>query len=196
MKKVKNLNYLVVIDMQNDFLSGPLGNDHTRRTIGPVLRLIKEHINTHKKPRIFFTQDTHDKNYLDTLEGKRLPVVHCQQGTEGQEIIPEIDALCKDVKCFHVTKTTFGSSTLRAWIWDKVKEDVGFPGNCEWDLTIDICGVCTSICVLANAVMLREFFPDAIIRVHKDACGDVTKEAHEAALKVLEMQQCDIVWKG
>ena len=189
---MKKLNYLVVIDMQNDFLTGPLGNDHCRRTIGPVCELIKNQAKKGKKARIFFTQDTHGKDYLKTFEGKRLPIKHCIFDTKGWEIAPEVLKALGKATNFRVGKNGFGSDDLRPLMWEKVKEDIGGP-FVKHRLTIDMCGVCTSICVLANAVMLRQYFPDAIIRIHKDACGDVDKVTHEAALKVLQMQQCDIV---
>lgn len=200
---MKKLNYLIVVDMQNDFLTGPLGNDHCRRTIGPVCELIRKHLKKKADTSgIFLTRDTHGKDYMKTLEGKRLPVKHCICNSEGWLLADEINAILKDemdrpgCTVAMVGKRTFGSFDLL----DFLKDDIGSKGQLAdtlakngANLTFDLCGVCTSICVLANAVLLRAKFPNAIIRIHKDACGDVTEEAHEAALNVLQMQQCDIV---
>ena len=200
---MKKLNYLVVMDMQNDFLTGPLGNDHCRRTIEPVCGLIRNYLKKKADTSgIFLTRDTHGKDYMKTLEGKKLPVKHCMCNSEGWLLADEINVLLvgailhggRTIK--PVGKRTFGSFDLL----DFLKSDIGSKGQLAdtlakngANLTFDLCGVCTSICVLANAVLLRAKFPNAIIRIHKDACGDVTEEAHEAALKVLQMQQCDIV---
>lgn len=200
---MKKLNYLIVVDMQNDFLTGPLGNDHCRRTIEPVCGLIRNYLKKKADTSgIFLTRDTHGKDYMKTLEGKKLPVKHCMCNSEGWLLADEINVLLigailhggRTIK--PVDKRTFGSFDLL----DFLKSDIGSKGQLAdtlakngANLTFDLCGVCTSICVLANAVLLRAKFPNAIIRIHKDACGDVTEEAHEAALKVLQMQQCDIV---
>lgn len=207
---MKKLNYLIVVDMQNDFLTGPLGNDHCRRTIEPVCELIRKHLKKKADTSgIFLTRDTHGKDYMKTLEGKKLPVKHCICNSEGWMLADEINAIVAGDVVHHldflrhdgctidvVDKRTFGSFDLL----DFLKDDIGSKGQLAdtlakngANLTFDLCGVCTSICVLANAVLLRAKFPNAIIRIHKDACGDVTEEAHEAALKVLGMQQCDIV---
>lgn len=209
----KDLTYLVVVDMQNDFLTGPLGNDHCRRTIDPVCMLIDRH--KREGNRIFITQDTHGEDYFDTLEGKKLPVKHCIPGQDGWKVNDKV-WMAVNASKFGVAakwptvvqKPTFGSFNLLDEVTRAIKYDLdqareldevgaphfhNIPSHDLGTLTFDLCGVCTSICVLANAVLLRAKFPNAIIRIHKDACGDVTEEAHEAALKVLQMQQCDIV---
>lgn len=186
---------LVIVDMQNDFLNGPLGNDHCRKAIDGVLKLIPEE----KWDYVFLTKDTHSENYSKTLEGEKLPVPHCIQGTDGWQIEQKIiDELLKNkLNCMDVEKPTFGSTDLQKAIVDEYEWKYGEQAakmlGRGVDLEIHVCGVCTSICVLANVVLLRATWPDAKIVVHADACGDVTKEMHEAAKICFKSQQCEVV---
>lgn len=190
---------LCIIDMQNDFLTGSLGGEHCRKAIPHVVELLEKD----KWDKVFLTCDTHfEDSYSKSLEGKKLPVLHCVEHTWGHKVCDEItnvvnklkhsDQIPPDDELFHpITKYTFGSECL-VWNIGNLRE------NCSCnqlgaDLEIHMCGVCTSICVLANAVLLRANYPSAKIVIHADACGDVNEEMHQHALACLKAQQCDIV---
>lgn len=191
--KEKMNKVLVVVDLQNDFLTGSLEGEHCRRAVPGCVRLLKEN----KWDKVYLTLDTHDKDYLETLEGKKLPVVHCVKHTQGHKLCPEIRNAVHALKNLgeiptdedmfeEVEKGTFGSLNIASSL------DYVSKGN-GGDLEIHICGVCTSICVLANAVLFRAWMPNAKIVVHADACGDVTEEMHRHALECMKAQQCDVV---
>ena len=186
---------LVIVDMQNDFLTGPLGNDHCRKAIEKVVDLIK----SEKWDVVYATRDTHTKNYPNTLEGKKLPVEHCIWQTDGWKVESSIEkaVLDNDLNLIEVDKPTFGSIDLNRSIVDDYlcrygKQATEMLGRGA-DLEFHVCGVCTSICVLANVVLLRAAWPDAKIVVHADACGDVTMGMHEAAKVCFNAQQCEVV---
>jgi len=188
MKKI-----LFVIDMQNDFIDGSLGSDDAKKIVPNVVKLIE---NFHGD--IWFTQDTHfynsgnqyNINYEKTLEGKFLPIQHCIEKTKGWELNQEIaNAATKfkypKVKYFY--KYTFGSL-------DMIKEAcLELSENFETDDEIYICGLCTDICVISNALLLRVQFPNIHIYCYKDCCAGTSKEAHEAALKVMKSCQIEII---
>lgn len=186
---------LIIVDMQKDFLTGPLGNEHCKNAIPGVLDLVKNE----KWDHVFVTKDTHTNNYNKTLEGEKLPVPHCIRATEGWEVESSIiDAILEnDLNLTIVNKPTFGSIDLHKKIFNEYEFLYGQQaaemlgrGN---DLEFHVCGVCTSICVLANVVLLRATWPDAKIIIHANACGDVTKEMHEAAKICFKAQQCEVV---
>lgn len=188
------INILVVVDMQNDFVheNGSLASPDTMKIIPQVRDLISNG----PWDVVICTRDTHYGNYHDTLEGKKLPVEHCIVGTWGHEIHDDIkEELDSNYQKFD--KTTFGhlgfANNDIPYALD-MQNDIVVPSETRGgELEFHICGVCTSICVLANAVILRAKYPDAKIIVHSEACADVTPEAHKAALLVLQSQQCDIV---
>ena len=188
---------LIVVDMQNDFVSrqGQLCVPDAPRAIINTRLLIGE---SEPWDAVICTLDTHFGNYNDTLEGRKLPLPHCIFGSWGHELHDDIKKELDDTGHYRtIEKNTFGSLNLVDYEIREALEfdhDVTLPfGTKGGELEIHICGVCTSICVLANAVLIRAKYPDAKIVVHKDACADVTNEAHEAALKVLQSQQCEIV---
>lgn len=162
---------LIVVDMQNDFIDGSLGTDEARAIVGNVKKKIELYRSVGDE--VIFTRDTHDENYLNTSEGKKLPVKHCVKGTKGWQIA---DGLVFDGAIF-VDKPTFG------WIhWN----DMNFE-------KIEIVGLCTDICVVSNALILKAQFPDAEIIVDSGCCAGVTPETHRAALDTMRMCQIDIV---
>jgi len=162
--------FLIVVDMQNDFISGVLGSDEAKAIVPTVVSLIND---AKKENRtVLFTQDTHDEGYMDSSEGRHLPVPHCVKGTEGWKLHPDIALYAEDV----IQKPTFASLALM--------DRLGGDQNAR-DLDISLCGVCTDICVVSNALLLRAFYPEAKLRVFADACAGVTKQSHEAALSVL-----------
>ena len=168
---------LIVIDMQNDFVTGALGTKEAQRIVKPIARLVDNFDGA-----VLFTQDTHYDDYLSTQEGKNLPVVHCIKDTKGWEIVSEINTI--DKICF--TKSTFGSTELANWIFLEQKEL--YKGLDE----IILCGVCTGICVIANAVLLKTVLPETKITVLKDYCACVTPESHENAINAMKLLQINV----
>ena len=168
---------LVVVDMQNDFVTGPLGTPEARTILSKVAEKVKNF-----PGRVLFTRDTHEENYLESREGKALPVPHCIRGTRGWEICPELETLRKEEP---VDKCTFGSTglgeVLRAA--DQYGEKIG---------KITLVGVCTDICVISNALLLRAFLPEAEIAVDAACCAGVTPESHQTALRAMKACQITI----
>ena len=166
---------LVVVDMQNDFVTGPLGTPEARTILPKVAEKVKNF-----PGRVLFTRDTHEENYLESREGKALPVPHCIRGTRGWEICPELETLRKEEP---VDKPTFGSTGLGAVlrVADQYGEKIG---------KITLVGVCTDICVISNALLLRAFLPEAEIAVDAACCAGVTPESHQTALRA--MKACQI----
>ena len=166
---------LVVVDMQNDFVTGPLGTPEARTILPKVAEKVKNF-----PGRVLFTRDTHEENYLESREGKVLPVPHCIRGTRGWEICPELETLRKEEP---VDKPTFGSTglgeVLRAA--DQYGEKIG---------KITLVGVCTDICVISNALLLRAFLPEAEIAVDAACSAGLTPESHQTALRA--MKACQI----
>lgn len=170
-----NKKLLVVVDMQRDFLEGALGT----REAQALLPRVRERIEGAKAAgeTVVFTRDTHDYDYLQTQEGKKLPVPHCIRGTEGWEIDPFLPA----GGCRVFDKPTFGSRALAAYAAEE-----GFAA-------VELIGVCTDICVLSNAVLLKAFLPEAEIAVRADCCAGVTPARHATALEAMRACQIDIV---
>lgn len=173
---------LIVVDVQNDFVTGPLGTKEAQAAIPNIKELIRQFNNEYDLTIV--TQDTHHSNYLDTLEGKKLPVEHCIHDTRGWMIVREVAQVLDELPiCAFVEKETFGSFGIVGQLASEVS-----PVE-----EIHICGFCTEICVLANAVILRAAFPNVPIYIHKNACAGVTPESHEAALLMFKAQQMEVV---
>ena len=170
-------NVLVVVDMQNDFIDGSLGTNEALSIVDNVVKEINKPIYNH----IIYTLDSHDNNYLDTLEGKNLPVKHCVYGEIGHDLNKKvkeaIDNRSKDsfVTINQVNKPTFGSFDI-----------IPLIGKVD---SITFCGVCTDICVISNAIILRAAFKDMPMYYVKQACAGTSKENHEAACKVMDSCQ-------
>ena len=184
---------LIIVDMQNDFIDGALGTPEAQAIVPNVVNKMKEHKNT--DTIILFTKDTHWKNYLDTPEGKKLPVEHCIEGTEGWSINKEIHNEFKtggyatysaeDIVNGRIIKPTFGSYDLIN-ILDEI--------NVASKITeIEFCGVCTDICVISNVLMTKAAFWDIPIIVDASCCAGVTPEKHAAALEVMKSCQIDVI---
>ena len=171
MKKV-----LIVVDMQNDFVTGPLGSEAAQT----AAKNIAEHLLEYD--RVIFTRDTHDDDYLNTLEGKFLPVPHCIEGSEGHEVIPEL----MNIRSRHQEVSTLDKYSFGSFSWLGAFDAF----DCE---AIEICGVCTDICVISNALILRSMFNNKRIICHKDWCAGTSPAAHEAALEVMESCQIEVV---
>lgn len=168
---------LVVIDMQNDFITGSLG---TKEAEGIVEKVV-EKIGQYAPEDVYATRDTHEEDYLDTAEGKKLPVVHCVAGTEGWEIDPLIAEALGSATI--VNKPTFGSVVLAELLQAE---------NDKEELSIELVGLCTDICVVSNALLLKAVMPEIEISVDASCCTGVTPQSHEAALTTMEMCQITV----
>lgn len=168
--------FLVVVDMQKDFVDGALGSAEAVAIVPAVVKKIEGF-----DGEIFATLDTHFENYMDTAEGKNLPVPHCIKGTEGWMLDKAVAAALDKKGYTAVEKLTFGSVDLPGLI----KEAAG-----EEDFTVELIGLCTDICVVSNALMIKANFPEAPIAVDAACCAGVTPAKHEAALET--MRSCQI----
>lgn len=167
------MKYLIVVDLQNDFITGSLGSEAAKSIVPKVVSKVRGF-----EGEVIFTRDTHGLDYLNTQEGRKLPVIHCQKGTAGHEICDELNPFVSKV----VDKPTFGSLDLPNVIKTnraKVEE-------------IALCGLCTDICVISNAMILKAAFPETRIVVYKDCSAGVTKESHETALAAMKAVQIDV----
>ena len=171
------MKVLVVIDMQNDFIDGALGTPEACAIVPAVVDKIRNFDGL-----VLATRDTHGADYLNTQEGRNLPVEHCIKGTKGWELNPEISALVKEEP---IDKPTFGSCELGM----KLKE-IAEHENIE---NITLIGVCTDICVISNAMIIKAFLPEVPVTVVKDCCAGVTPESHLRALEAMRSCQIEIV---
>lgn len=168
---------LLVIDMQNDFINGALGTSEAEAIVERVAKEIRKY----PARDVIATRDTHTKDYLNTQEGRKLPVVHCVKGTFGWELHPQIaDALKNAVV---VDKPTFGSRKLAEMLEKLAELD---------ELDVTLVGLCTDICVVSNALLIKAFLPETPVRVLADCCAGVTPESHQAALDTMRMCQIEI----
>lgn len=170
------MKVLIVIDMQNDFIDGALGTPEARAIVPNVKAKIKAYDNG--EDMVFFTRDTHYDSYLRTSEGKHLPVPHCIAATDGWKIHEEIE----NEKFPHVNKPTFGYMgwTTRFPTFDKIE-------------SIELVGLCTDICVVSNALILKAMYPEVEITVDASCCAGVTPESHKAALLTMKMCQINVI---
>lgn len=170
---------LVVVDIQNDFVDGALGTPEAVAIIDKAVEKISSF-----DGEIFVTYDTHFSDYLSTSEGKKLPVEHCIKGTQGWELNKNIAKALECKKFTKVEKLTFGSNKLPNFIKASV-------GNDDFDITI--IGLCTDICVVSNALILKANFPEKEIYVDSSCCAGVTVDSHNAALSTMKMCQINII---
>lgn len=170
---------LIVVDMQNDFIDGSLGTEEAVAIVDKV----KDKIRSYKGDDIIVTMDTHKADYMDTQEGSNLPVEHCLKGTKGWEVREDIGELLKDATVYE--KPTFGSVKLAEDL-KKISE--------EEEIEIELIGLCTDICVVSNAILLKAMMPEVTIKVDGNCCAGVTPKTHEAALRT--MQMCQIKVEG
>lgn len=183
MKKI-----LVVVDMQNDFITGPLG---APEAVGIVDKVV-EKIRGEEWYYIYTTQDTHDETYLESQEGRKLPILHCQEGTDGWFLNDKINSalLQATAPLYLAHKNTFGCLEVirdlneyldtRPWLTDK-------------DIELTFVGVCTDICVISNALLLKAHYPEMKIVVDASCCAGSTPEKHRMALEVMKSCQVDVV---
>lgn len=163
---------LVVVDMQKDFVDGALANPYAQAIVPAVTDYVKNW-----EDDILFTRDTHTEDYMNTLEGKKLPVPHCICGTAGQEVIDELKPYVNKA----IDKPVFGSWELGELVRNEGYEEV------------TLIGVCTGICVISNAVIIRAASPETNVRVVKDLCACITPETHQTAIDAMKTFQVDIL---
>ena len=174
---------LVVVDVQNDFAKGGVlayGYPEKSNT-DAIIAKVKETLAN--GDFVIATRDTHHEDYMNTLEGKMLPVEHCICLTKGWELVGELQPMAIVGKIRVVDKPTFGTSLIGSFIPEVIDKPID---------EIEVCGYCTSICVASNCSILRAQFPNTKITILQDLCGDIDEESHKAALKVLRNQQIEI----
>ena len=167
-------NILIVVDMQNDFIDGSLGTKEAQGIVTSVAEKIRNF-----QGDIYGTLDTHEEDYLSTQEGKNLPVPHCIRGTDGWEFPPQLAALAKARRAAVYEKSCFGSTRLAS--------DLAAAPDVE---AVELAGLCTDICVVSNALLIKAVLPEVPVSVDARCCAGVTPEKHEAAL--LTMESCQI----
>lgn len=168
---------LVVVDMQNDFIDGSLGTPEAQAIVPNMVKKIKNWDGD-----VVFTKDTHDKYYLLTEEGKNLPIEHCIRGTRGADINEDIQRLIPEEELYCYNKTTFGAPLLAENIADDDYYDY-----------VELVGLCTDICVVSNALLIKAFAPEIEIAVDASCCAGTTPAKHEAALDIMESCQIKII---
>ena len=171
------MKFLIVVDMQNDFISGSLGSDMAQTIVPAVLRKTRGFGGI-----VIFTRDTHGEDYALTQEGRKLPVAHCVKDSKGWQICDELLPYAKRV----VNKPTFGSTELPELL-------SAYCGEGERVEEIELCGLCTDICVISNAMILKAAFPEATVRVDGSCCAGVTRESHETALAAMRAVQIEVM---
>ena len=167
------MKYLIVVDMQVDFIDGSLGSPQARAIVPKVVDLVNRF-----DGQVIFTRDTHGPNYLKTQEGRKLPVEHCIHGTPGWQICRELQPFARDV----VDKLSFGSIAL-----PRLLAQNGTPEE------ITLCGLCTDICVISNAMLLRAALPETEIAVEEACCAGVTPASHATALQAMTACQITVL---
>lgn len=186
------MKILCVVDLQNDFIDGSLGTTEAQAIVPSVVEKLKNIDVTNTL--VLFTKDTHQSNYLETFEGKMLPVEHCIENTSGWSINKEISSVIdnmegalsyssRTIKNRRVYKNTFGSDDLRDF-FHKHKDEID---------EVEFCGVCTDICVISNVLMARQEMPEKVITVDASCCAGVTPEKHIAALEVMKSCQINVI---
>ena len=171
--------FLIVVDMQKDFVDGALGSEEALAIVPAAAKKIAEF-----DGEIFATYDTHFDDYMDTAEGKKLPVPHCIKGSDGWQLNKDIMAALKGRDYTPVEKYTFGSV--------KLPELISKAAGTE-EFSIELIGLCTDICVVSNALLLKANFPEVPVAVDEACCAGVTPEKHKAAIETMRSCQIDIL---
>lgn len=170
--------YLVVVDMQNDFVTGSLGTKEAEAVVSRVIEKVKNFDGV-----VVFTQDTHSEDYLETQEGRMLPVKHCIKETDGWKLVPQLDSFAEEKQCRIFEKNTFGSVELADFLRQRYAEN-------ELE-SVELIGLCTDICVISNALLIKAYMPELNVKADAGCCAGVTPDKHDAALQVME--SCQIV---
>lgn len=164
---------LIVVDMQKDFIDGSLGTKEAVAIVPNVVKKIEEY--RANGDQIIFTRDTHQENYLETQEGKHLPVVHCIEGTEGWQVSKALEVAENDLV---INKVTFG----HVWSREMIQGD-----------EIELVGLCTDICVISNALGIKAVLPEKPIKVDASCCAGVTQASHNNALEAMKVCQIEVI---
>ena len=172
-------HFLVVVDMQKDFVDGALGTPEAVAIVPAVCEKIRSF-----EGEILVTYDTHPDTYLATAEGKKLPVVHCVEDTDGWQLDANVAEALAEKKYLALKKPTFGSTDLPFFVDSMARGE---------DFDVTLIGLCTDICVVSNALLLKAHFPEMPISVVADCCAGVTPETHAAALTTMKMCQIDVI---
>ena len=172
-------NFLIVVDMQKDFVDGALGTKEAQGIVQNVCEKIKSF-----QGEIIVTFDTHNENYLETAEGRKLPVKHCIKGTDGFELDENVSKALEGKDYTALEKPTFGSVLLPEIIKEKADGE---------DFTAELVGLCTDICVVSNALLIKANFPEAEISVDSSCCAGVTPESHNSALNTMRSCQINVI---
>ena len=170
--------FLIVVDMQNDFVGGSLGSEAAHAITLDVMKKV-----AHFPGKVIFTQDTHGSDYLETQEGKLLPVKHCIKNTPGWRLIPGLEKLQQEHHWPVIQKPCFGSV--------KLARELAEANKVQPITSIELIGLCTDICVVSNALLLKAALPEVPIKVDSRCCAGVTPEKHRAALET--MKSCQII---
>ena len=170
---------LIVVDIQKDFVDGALGTAEAVAMVDNAAKKIEAF-----EGEIFVTYDTHFENYMNTAEGEKLPVPHCIKGTDGWQLDSKIASALEGKSYTAVEKLTFGSTELPSLVKTAV-------GDSDFDITL--IGLCTDICVVSNALILKAAFPEKEIYVDASACAGVTVDTHNAALTTMKMCQINVI---
>lgn len=173
------MKYLIVVDMQKDFITGSLGTKEAQAILAGVVEKVRTY-----EGKVIFTRDTHGADYLDTQEGKKLPVKHCIVNEEGWHLADELIDLQEKTGWKVYDKPTFGSVELASEL-KKESEQTAIE-------EIELCGLCTDICVISNALLIKAFLPEVPIAVDAKCCAGVTPESHQNALEAMKMCQVEI----
>lgn len=172
-------HFLIAVDLQNDFIDGALGTNEAQAIVSAAVNRIRKH-----NGKIIATLDTHGEDYLSTSEGKNLPIKHCVKNTHGWEINAEIRKSLDEKNCIYLEKPTFGSV--------KLPEIIKNEANGE-PFDIELIGLCTDICVISNALLLKAHFHECDIAVNSACCAGATPDSHNAALTAMKMCQIRII---
>ena len=172
-------HFLIVVDMQKDFVDGALGTPEAQAIVPAAVKKIKGF-----DGRLFVTFDTHFEDYMETAEGKKLPVPHCIRDSHGWELVTDIAGALVGKEWAMVEKFTFASTALPGML------SIAAEGEA---FDVELIGLCTDICVVSNALLLKAYFPEAPIRVDSACCAGVTPEKHQAALETMRSCQIDVI---
>ncbi len=175
---------LVVIDMQNDFIDGALGTKEAEAIVDNVVKKIENWDGP-----VFATRDTHTEKYLESLEGRNLPVVHCVRGSRGWEINEKVAGALEKKGAEVIDKPTFGSMELARVL---LGDNAGFHDGSGPIAEVVLVGLCTGICVISNALLMKAAMPNVPIKVDASCCACVTPESHKTALEAMKLCQVEI----
>lgn len=175
------MKVLVVVDMQTDFINGALANKKAEEIVPKIAEYVRNF-----EGITIFTRDTHGSDYLETMEGKNLPILHCIVGTDGWEVHKDLLNACvgKETNCFVFNKPTFGYASELSKFINDFKQPI---------TEIQVCGTCTDICVISQVLGLKEHMSEVKISVLEDMCAGLTEEKHNAAIEVMKSCQVNII---